>query len=128
MLRKCYIRWKTYTLKVSIDTSANGKKFTLWTDNQNITDTSVQYKHSNERKQNGVPELWFWGITTMNGAKVCLQQEWYLWPFDSCLMCRLIIVGPKKMCEFIFDKRFYIAVGIFLILVCKSEFFIYRNV
>ena len=107
---------KTYTLKVSTDTSANGKKFTLWTDNQNITDTSVQYSINGE-KQNGVlcyAVLRNYHHTDNYGV---FAVRMVFMTLILMLVCGLIIVGPKKMCEFIFDKRFYIAVGIFLILV-----------
>ena len=99
---------KTYTLKVSTDTSANGKKFTLWTDNQNITDTSVQYSINGE-KQNGVlcyAVLRNYHHTDNYGV---FAVRMVFMTLILMLVCGLIIVGPKKMCEFIFDKRYLTA-------------------
>lgn len=107
---------KTYTLKVSTDTSANGKKFTLWTDNQDITDTSVQYSINGE-KQNGA--LCYAVLRNYHDAENygVFAIRMVFMTLLLILVCGFIIVGPKKLCEFIFDKRFYLAVAMFLLLV-----------
>ncbi len=107
---------KTYTLKVSSDTKANGKKFTLWTDNQNITDTSVQYSINGE-KQNGALCYAVLRNYHDSGNYGVFAVRMVFMTLLMILVCAFIIVGPKKLCEFIFDKRFYLAVALFLLLV-----------